>query len=310
MPGGLRGISRSSPSTWVLQVGTLAACLFAATPALAQDPEADEPGDDVTLQEEEAPSDEQDALEGEDSDETVPAEQAPAEPDKTGEKVSKMDTSTRAVLIGLRHRLLVVPKWLINSFGLDGGKTFVTHGFGGEAGGYFGKAGTGFMVLGSVWYAPYHLKDVVWKKKKDDDSQWEVIDSNLNGLYITVDAAWDFRLVQRLSLNVGMGVGIGVVTGKLYLNETYVDLGPNPDYPANGDHPALTRCAGPAAPDGARCPSDGDYGESERWPVYPWLNVQMGLRYQVVDEFAARLDLGVGSSGFWVGIGADYSLWL
>jgi hypothetical protein len=44
--------------------------------------------------------------------------------------------------------------------------------------------------------------------------------------------------------------------------------------------------------------------------VYPWLNFQIGIKYQPVDEFVARFELGLGSSGFWMGLGADYALFL
>jgi hypothetical protein len=34
----------------------------------------------------------------------------------------------------------------------------------------------------------------------------------------------------------------------------------------------------------------------------------MGVRYQPIKQFIGRLDLGVGSSGFWLGLGADYGI--
>lgn len=301
--------SRAAARSLGAAIGFIGASgLFCPSFAFAQDA----PAQDAVLEEGAAPSDlegieDEDLNEPAPADETVPAEQesaAEATPKKKGE-----GKSAKALLIGLRHRMIVVPKWLVNSFGLDGGKTFVTQGFGGEVGGYFGEAANGFMVLGSVWWAPYHVDNFLFKGRKDADTEWEVIESNLNSLYITLDAAWDFRLIDKLSLNVGMGVGVGVVTGQLYRDETYLN-NLNPQFPAKGDQPGLSTCAGPGNPSPADCPADGTYGRSNRWPVYPWLNFQMGLRYQVVDEFAARFDLGVGSSGFWLGIGADYSLWL
>jgi hypothetical protein len=74
-------------------------------------------------------------------------------------------------------------------------------------------------------------------------------------------------------------------------------------------------CPGIGSPNAIECPADGNYNivqgtSSPHWPVYPWLNFQMGLRYQPVDEFVAHFDVGLGSSGFWLGLGADYSLWL
>jgi hypothetical protein len=42
--------------------------------------------------------------------------------------------------------------------------------------------------------------------------------------------------------------------------------------------------------------------------VFPWLALQTGIRYKPHRNFAARLDLGVGTSGFFFGLGADYGL--
>ena len=42
--------------------------------------------------------------------------------------------------------------------------------------------------------------------------------------------------------------------------------------------------------------------------LFPWFVLQTGLRYKPHRNFAARLDAGFGTSGFFLGLGADYGL--
>ena len=42
--------------------------------------------------------------------------------------------------------------------------------------------------------------------------------------------------------------------------------------------------------------------------IFPWLVLQTGLRYKPHRNFVARLDAGFGTSGFFLGLGADYGL--
>lgn len=259
-----------------------------------------------------------DLAEGPTEDEGAASQEGAPAPEQAEEASSgrEPDGSTQ-LLMGVRYRALITPKFLINMFGVDGGRTVLLHGVGPEIGGYFGKSADGFMVLFSPWYVGYGLDETPFKGKNDNDNAWEIIESRMKMWYLTVDAMWDHKLIDRLSVNVGLGAGLGIVTGKLYRNEAYqTPNGMDPDVDSDRDWPDLNYCEPPVNgnPDpigGAdQCPADGSYGAADRWPVYPWLNFQTGLRYQPVDEFIGRLDLGLGSSGFWIGLGADYSLFL
>lgn len=235
--------------------------------------------------------------------------------EEPSEDEAKKPKGNVQLLIGARYRMMVVPKGLINLFGVDGGRTVVRSGVGGEIGGYFGKSSDGFLAMGSVWWMGYGLKPTPFKGKNDPDEAWEVAESSMGALYLTVDAMWDHKIVDRLSFNVGAGFGLGIVTGKLYRNEAYRDP-TNPELPADAKKgwPDLSRCQGPGDPNAGGyvgdCEAGGNYGQATKWPVYPWINFQVGLRYQPIDEFVARFDMGIGSSGVWFGLGADYSLFL
>lgn len=284
-----------------------AACTSTWTHAArAQDESAEEGGDPspVDLEEE-------GELEGAPEAGPAPEEATPLDKGEQGGEGKKKGNVQ--LLIGARYRALVLPKGLINLFGVDGGRTVFRNGVGGEVGGYFGKSADGFLVMGSIWWLGYGLKPTAFKGKNDDDTAWEIIESTMGALYFTVDTMWDHKIAAGLSFNVGAGFGLGVVTGKLYRNEAYVN-NYNPDLPADNGWPNLSYCRTPAGlpgPNGTvECPDGGNYGQSDRWPVYPWINFQVGLRYQPVDWFVGRFDMGIGSSGIWFGLGADYSLFL
>ena len=300
--------SRARFSVLSRMVGAVALFISAVTqPALAEEAASDATAEDapVDLEEDEAaPA----PLETEDTSAASESTSDDAEEQKDDKKKGDVQ-----LLIGARYRMMVLPKGLMNMFGVDGGRTVVRSGVGGEVGGYFGKSADGFLVMGSVWWLGYGLKPTAFKGKNDDQTAWEIIESTMGAVFLTVDTMWDHKITDGLSFNVGAGFGLGIVTGKLYRSEAYTN-NYNPDLPADNGWPNLSYCrdaSGNPGPNGTvECPNDGNYGQSNKWPVYPWINFQVGLRYQPVDWFVGRFDMGLGSSGIWFGLGADYSLFL
>jgi len=297
----------ASPTRSFLSGLVLVSSLVAST--LSQSARAqDDAGEGATETEaSEAPvdlDDEETTAEASGEPSTATPEDEGVDKDEEADKKKKGDVQ---LLIGARYRMMVLPKGLMNMFGVDGGRTVVRNGLGGEVGGYFGKSADGFLVMGSVWWLGYGLKPTAFKGKNDDETAWEIIESTMGAVYLTVDTMWDHKITTGLSFNIGAGFGLGIVTGKLFRNEAYVN-NINPDLPADNGWPNLSYCPGPQG--SVECPSDGNYGQATKWPVYPWINFQLGLRYQPVDWFVGRFDMGLGSSGIWFGLGADYSLFL
>lgn len=213
--------------------------------------------------------------------------------------------------LGARYRAIIVPKFMINLFG-DGGRTVVAHGVGPE----FAIRKDGFEYNLSLWFASYAMDDTPFKSSSDGEKAWEIVNSEMKAVYLTSDFLWSQEFSPAFSLNYGVGVGLGFMFGDLNRVQAYPPdgIGASPD--------DFERCPGPNPggnldPNGF-CGDDndhyGDYSEPS-WAdggskpiVFPWLALQTGLRFKPAKSFVARVDLGFGTSGFFVGVGADYGL--
>jgi hypothetical protein len=102
--------------------------------------------------------------------------------------------------------------------------------------------------------------------------------------------------------------GFGIVFGDLKRTQAHPG-GTNPN-PNTGE--GFVICSGQGSPDATYCGSDNDHyaGYTEpSWAdggskpvIFPWLALQTGLRYKPHRNFAARLDAGFGTSGFFIAI--------
>ncbi len=211
--------------------------------------------------------------------------------------------------VGLRYRAVIVPKFMINLFG-DGGRTVLANGFGPE----FTIRKNAFEYNFSAWYASYGMDPTPFKAKSDPADAWEIVQSKLKILYLTADFMWSQDLAPEFAFNYGVGAGFGFVFGDLVRTQA--------SRPRTGSYDDATGagyipCAAPGNPS-AQCGTDnnhyGGYTEPS-WAnggskpvIFPWLTLQTGLRYKPHRNFIARLDAGFGTSGFFLGLGADYGL--
>ncbi|HEX3854794.1 MAG TPA: hypothetical protein VHW01_27725 [Polyangiaceae bacterium] len=209
--------------------------------------------------------------------------------------------------VGLRYRAVIVPKFMENLFG-DGGRTVVANGFGPE----FTIRKNAFEYDFSAWYTSYAMDPTPFKSKTDTAEAWELVESQIKVLYLTADFLWSHDIVPEFAFNYGVGAGFGFVWGDLKRQQAFPGPGAN-DSTGAGYLP----CSGPNDPRSpGRCLPEKHYGYSEpSWAnggskpvVFPWLVLQTGLRYKPHRNFIARLDAGFGTSGFFLGLGADYGL--
>ena len=209
--------------------------------------------------------------------------------------------------VGLRYRAVIVPKFMVNLFG-DGGKTVLAHGFGPE----FTIRKNAFEYNLSAWFASYAMDPTPFKGKSDGADAWEIVESKIKILYLTADFMWSQDLAPEFAFNYGVGAGFGFVWGDLHRTQAYRGPGYN-DSTGAGYLP----CIAPNNPT-AQCGTDNNHysGYSEpSWAnggskpvIFPWLALQTGLRWKPHRNFIGRLDAGFGTSGFFLGLGADYGL--
>lgn len=216
---------------------------------------------------------------------------AAADDDRTG--AEDEDVVDSQWLVGARFRVGILPQFLINFFGVEGGRTVPTPGFAGE----FGYSGRDFEILAAVGWQSFNMAPTAFRMPNDPPGEFDIFDSRLGGLSIEVDMAWKFHATKTVDLLFGGGLGVYVVTGDLFRYESYVD-------PLTGSRLA---CAGVGVPS-VECEAGGIYGRETAWPAYPLVDFRTGARWQIHRHFVGRLDLGLGSTGFLFGLGADYGI--
>jgi len=210
--------------------------------------------------------------------------------------------------VGLRYRAVIVPKFMMNLFG-SGGATVLANGIGPE----FTIRKDNFEYGLSAWYTSYAMDPTPFKSKSDGAEAWEIVESHIKVLYLTSDFLWSHDFAPEFAVNYGLGAGLGIVWGDLNRTQAYPGKNGNPST-GEGFQP----CTAPGVPDPNYCGNDnnhyGGYTEPS-WAnggskpiVFPWLVVQTGFRYKPHKNFAARFDAGFGTSGFFLGLGADYGL--
>lgn len=216
------------------------------------------------------------------------------------------------LFVGARYRAIILPKFMMNLFG-DGGKTVLIHSVGPE----FAVRKNAFEYNLSIWYAGYGMDSTPFKAKDDGEKAWELVESKLKLLFISADFVWSQDFTPELALNYGLGAGFGFVFGDLYRTQA------KPGSPtANGSTgEGFVACSGPNDPGNTDyCDTSNDHYKSKGYTekswadggskpiIFPWFVLQTGLRYKPHRNFVARLDAGFGTSGFFLGLGADYGL--
>lgn len=229
--------------------------------------------------------------------------------DEDVEEAASGSSGSSGYAVGARYRGIYLPKAVLNWF-VEGGDSVYVNGMGPT---FSIRDGNMEYVL-SAWLALYSLDPVPIKSSSDAEEAWEIIDASLKSLYLTFDYLWHTRLASTLELNFGGGAGIGYLFGELHRQQATLVAGGTPGNPAD-----FVPCVGVNnPPQGGYCDDInnhyGDYGEPNWFnggakPVlFPWITGQVGLRYQPHPNFIARLELGLGTSGLFFGVGADYGL--
>jgi len=213
--------------------------------------------------------------------------------------------------LGARFRGLVVPQAYQNLYG-DGGRTVFAPG----GGATLMRRGKNADVTFSLGYASFAVDAMPWKATDAPETDWELIDSDLQALLFTVDVLWSTALDDDgdVRLRFGGGAGVGwAFTGELNQTQAYYPKG------ADGDPTRLKKCLGPDDPVGSyrycnQLDADADhYGDyaSPSWfddghrpTVFPWLALpQVGLSLRVSRRFVVELETAFTLTGVMFGAG-------
>jgi hypothetical protein len=256
------------------------------------------------------------------ADSAEPKKELPATPPEKQWDVTdtKQEPSKRYYFVGARYRGDVIPKFMINLF-VNGGKTIYSNAVGLE----LDSRKDGFSTVFALTYQNYGTGDMLFlqKDKPATDNNYSVVNSGLGAVYASVDLLWSVPIdtSNHWDFEYGLGVGLGVVFGNLGDNWVY-NSGTTGAYydPTTNQH--FNKCQTTA--DGAGCsptnhtnPSPakvGNYMEpagigGPKPILFPMFNFpQLGLRYEPVKNFEARLGVGFSLTGFWFGISGNYGL--
>jgi hypothetical protein len=215
------------------------------------------------------------------------------------------------VWIGTRFRGIVIPQFLMSAFG-DGGTTVFVPGGALTV----TKTTGGPDLIFSFGWAGYFVRGMPWKGKDDPDTEWELVDSNLQSFVAALDLMWSFPIddAGRWRFRIGGGIGLGIAF--------FGDLSRNQAFPPDGkpgDPYQYERCEGPNDPPGTfrycnLLDKDADHypGHAEKtWfqggsrpVIYPWISIpQLEIELRPSERVALDLELASTISGFMFGLG-------
>lgn len=214
--------------------------------------------------------------------------------------------------LGGRYRGFVIPQFVTGLFG-EGGRTIVAPGAGLTLATKTGNVD----VVASLAYAFFRMPETPFKPNGTPDTEYEIIESDLQALFATVDLLWTVPLDSKgaWGFRIGGGAGIGwAFAGDLYRTQAY----------PSKDTGEFQKCKGPNDPAGSfrycnQLDKDADrYGgyvepswfEGGARPlVFPWLALpEVGLSWRASPSFAMDLDLGLTLTGLMTSFGIRFGL--
>ncbi|WP_437871529.1 hypothetical protein [Sorangium sp. So ce363] len=197
------------------------------------------------------------------------------------------------------------------------------------------RLGRRFDLVFSVAYARFWMDETPFKPKGHPDTDYEIVESDLQALQAGVRLVWNIPLDrdELFAFRVGAGLGVGwTFMGDLYRTQAYPgDAVPgDPGSFVPGDPYRYVKCRGPNNPIGSfRYCNELDY-DADHYPgyvepswftrpkgrpqglrplVYPWLVLpEIGLALRPWDRVAFDLRVGASVTGLLGGLGIRFAL--
>lgn len=206
-----------------------------------------------------------------------------------------LDKPNKAVYgIGLRMRYVFFPKSIIELFVEEASSGIAHPGFGLE----FIRKKNDFSIHIGIEHENVSPKDGRWLEKGDDPGvPGQAPDFvEFDGLsWTTIDAEFMFHknLAKGFDLRYGAGFGLGIIHGQALQTDQVCQPGTAPE---EIDDPGS--CMNDPNPEQVNDPSDIP-------PVFPVVNIVLGLHYSPIENLSFYLDGGMRSL-FFVGLGTAY----
>lgn len=212
------------------------------------------------------------------------------------------DPKTAYLGVGARFRWIMMPRWLIKSFGVDiqskPDKHMLVSNVGGGPEFTFRKKG--LDITAALWFAGLGWKDgVSFKESGADGNSWEYVESDLKTILVTVDFIWSTSFTDWFAITYGAGLGIGIPIGDITRTEASSASGGYEPCDGPGNDPPGQWCQPPS--------DDEQYNKVYDLPtgIVPWINFLVGMRFKVNRHVALYVDGGFGL-GFLAGLRGVY----
>ncbi len=225
------------------------------------------------------------------------------------------DEAPSDLWIGARFAGAVLPQFWMNVVGEGGDTLYVP----GAAVTLSVDTDSPQLVFGLA-YASYGLGETAFKPHDAPDTDWEIIESDLMSLGLTMDVMWLIPVdpSELVSVRLGFSFGLGIMFAG--------DLGRTQSYPESGqagDPETYLKCGGPNDPEGTfrycnQLDKDGDHYDGFVEPtwfeggarplLFPTLAIPIGVTIRPFDELAIDVETGFGVTGFLTQVGARYGL--
>ncbi|EYF03458.1 Hypothetical protein CAP_5442 [Chondromyces apiculatus DSM 436] len=218
--------------------------------------------------------------------------------------------------LGGGYQGFVIPTFMFGFFG-DGGRTMLVPG--GNLALTIPTSGPEITVAAA--YASFGLGETPFKPTGAPDTDYEILESDLQALLATVHVAWDIPLDARGTFHVRVGAGLGIgwsFLGDLYRTQAYPEPG------AENDPYRWRKCRGPNDPPGTflhcnQLDHDADhyFGYVEpswfaggyRPTLFPYLALpEIGLAIHPSNAFAIDLTVGASLTGILTRAGIRFGL--
>lgn len=176
----------------------------------------------------------------------------------------------------------------------------------------FGARRGGFEVVTSLWWAGYMHEEFLSGEHSETD--WPIFHdwSDLSALVLSVDLLWSWSVADWVAISAGFGGGVMLVLGNPTVTSA-VPLEMFPDVQYEGDTVGDARFARCDQVWGRSCAGIlweapepyVDAPDLDLWPVVPWFDVLLGLRFRPHRHVAIDVDGGFGV-GFFAGARVSY----